>query len=225
MTLAWRRGRLLLLRFQCRLLWHVLLAPTWLRHVLLAPTWLWQKSLRDPGAMKASAPPFTATTTATGGWSEPSESDQSPHSLSSLHPQQPLWPCIAWLGKGIFESHFQPGSSYSALESATKMKNSSQMGSPHYVQHHSQQEAAAKQDQTPGNVSEKLMETGASVTLLSHLTAACGESSLGMDLHQSQRHTKSVSPAALPFSLQTWSSILWISTAEREEKPSRLFLK
>lgn len=44
-----------------------------------------------------------------------------------------------------------------------------------------------------GNVSEKLMETGASVTLLSHLTPACGESSLGIDLHQSQRHTKSVS--------------------------------
>ena len=150
LTLAWRRGRLLSLRFQSRLLWHV----------LLAPTWLWRKSLRDPGAMKASAPPFTATTAATGGWSEPSVSDQSPHSLPSLHPQQPLWPCLACLGKGSFESHFQPGSWYSALESATKMKTSSQMGSPHYVQHHSQQEAAAKWEQTSGNVSEKLMEQG-----------------------------------------------------------------
>lgn len=75
-----------------------------------------------------------------------------------------------------------------------------------------------------GNVSEKLMETGASVTLTSHLIPACGESSLGMDLHRSQRHKICVSSSIAIFTadLKLYSLV---STAEREEKPSRLFLK
>lgn len=100
------------------------------------------------------------------------------------------------------------------------------MGSPRYFHHHSRQETAAKQDPTSWECFEKLMETRVSVTLLSHLTSACGESSLGLNVSRSQRHTHLMSPASSPAICTAHLKLyLLVSNAERKEleEPSRLF--
>lgn len=49
------------------------------------------------------------------------------------------------------------------------------MGNPRYFHHHSRQEAPAKQDPASGECFEKLMETGASVTLCHTSPSVWGE--------------------------------------------------
>ena len=194
MTQEWRREWPLLLVFQSHLPWHV----------LLAPSCLWQKLLSDPGDNWGPLPhPLQGTLKPQeDGLSLPIEHKAPKHHHLFTHSSlsDPVLP--AWAKESL--KTISSLANDAALQKVSpRWKTAHKWGVFVIFTTTAGKKLLPSRIKLLGNVFEKLMETRASVALLSHLTPACAESFLGMDVSWSRRHTKSLSPTSLPFSLQT----------------------